>query len=40
MVSPCVSHASLIKGEGYAEKTQPILTGDMIMKFDLNMWAI
>ena len=26
--------------EGYAERTQPILTDDVIMKFDLDTWAV
>lgn len=26
--------------EGYAERMQPILTDDVIMKFDLNTWAV
>lgn len=26
--------------EGYAERTQPILTDDVIMKFDLDTWSV
>lgn len=29
-----------IRVEGHAEKTQPILTDDVIMKFDVNIWEI
>ena len=29
-----------IRGEGYAGKTQLILTDDVIMKSDLNIWVV